>query len=298
MKSSIFSSLFPIFFCIFIMLHNSSCNRANSRKTSPAAQTGAQPVPALVRPAKAPETPTRPFDPFPARREDVVDTIHGHSVRDPYRWMEDSSRPDVQKWLAQQDAYTRQFLSKLPGRDAMARRLSELSYVDWVGPPVRRGNRYFFPRRHADKEKIVYYWQEGIAGTPRVLLDPNTLSSDGSIAVKGVFPSLDGKTAAYLVSVNNADHATLRVVDVLDMGAQEFQPAEELPPPPLAIAAVTSLPLPSDPVTALSEVSATCTTGCCWNCIPARALLDGGVTRSSFLAGPAVSNSVSDRMLM
>jgi len=201
-----------------MMLHDNSCSRGKTPGTTPSAASSAavqpQGQPKLARPSAALAKTPHPFDPFPARREDVVETLHGQSVSDPYRWMEDASRPDVQEWLAKQDAYARQFLSKLPDRGAMTRRLSELSYVDWVGPPVRRGKRYFFPRRHADREKIVYYWQEGVSGTPRVLLDPNTLSADGSIAVKGVFPSHDGKTAAYLVSVNNADHAVLRVMDV------------------------------------------------------------------------------------
>ncbi len=196
-----------------MMLHAFSCTRPK-RVEPPSATVREDSVPPLARPAAAPVETAHPFDPFPARREEVVEKLHGESVADPYRWLEDASRPDVQEWLARQDAHARRFLAELPDRDALARRLAELSYVDWIGPPVRRGTRYFFPRRHADREKTVYYWQEGVRGEPRVLLDPNTLSSDGAIAVKGVFPSHDGRTVAYLVSVNNADHATLRVMDV------------------------------------------------------------------------------------
>jgi hypothetical protein len=202
------------FFCIFMMLHNSSCHRGKSGATTPSAQADANPPPALARPEKAPETPARPFDPFPARRENVTETIHGQSVQDPYRWMEDASRPDVRQWLERQDAYTQQFLSKLPDREAMARRLAELSYVEWVGPPVRQGNRYSFRVVTPTGKKPSTTGRKAYRGRRACCWIPIRLAPDGSIAVKGVFPSLDGKTAAYLVSVNNADHATLRVMDV------------------------------------------------------------------------------------
>lgn len=212
MKLGIFYLLFSILFGFFMI--GSSCNRGEKQQTTPTVQKEKQSLPSLERPKKVTEVPSHPFNPFPARRENVMEILHGQAVYDPYRWLEDASRPEVQEWLTRQNAYARKYLSQLPNREAMTRRLSELSYVDWIGPPVRKGTRYFFSRRHADKEKTMYYWQEGISGTPRVLVDPHSLSTDGSIAVKGVFPSHDGKTAAYLVSVNNADHATLYVMDV------------------------------------------------------------------------------------
>jgi prolyl oligopeptidase len=155
-----------------------------------------------------------PSGPPIARRADVVDTIHGVAVADPYRWLEDVKSQETQAWLTRFDEHTRGYLSKLPGREALAARLTELSYVEWVSPPRRRGTRYFWSQQHKDKEKAVWYWREGKSGKPNVLLDPNTLSEDGSVSVHGVFPSYDGKWIAYKLSKNNKDEATLHLMDV------------------------------------------------------------------------------------
>ena len=126
------------------------------------------------------ETPADPGPPK-ARREDVVDEIHGVRVADPYRWLEDGDAPEVKEWLKAHDDYAHERLEAAPERDALVARLKELSYIDWVSSPRRHGDRYFFSRRHKDKEKVVYYWRQGKDGEPKVLIDPNTLSEDGSI---------------------------------------------------------------------------------------------------------------------
>lgn len=153
MKFGIFYVLFSILFG-FLMI-GFSCNRGKTQPTTPTVQKNKRSLPLLVRPEKVRELPSHPFNPFPARRENGVENLHGQAVYDPYRWLEDASRPDVQEWLMWQNAYARQFLSQLPNREAMTQRLAELSYVDWIGPPVRKGTRYFFSRRHADKEKNI-----------------------------------------------------------------------------------------------------------------------------------------------
>ncbi len=172
-----------------------------------------EPTAATTAPEPAPTPVHKPGPPL-ARRVDVVDTLHGVQVADPYRWLEDGDSEETKKFLADHDAFTRAHLDKLPGRDALTSRLTELSYIEWVGPPIRRGKRFFFERRHKDKEKRVWYWREGKEGTPKVLIDPNTLSEDGSIALKGLWPSYDGKQVAYTLSENNADESTLYVMEV------------------------------------------------------------------------------------
>jgi prolyl oligopeptidase len=149
-----------------------------------------------------------------AAREEVRDTLHGVTVTDPFRALEDATSPSTQRWLTSFDDFTRRQLVALPGRDALAARLTELSYVEWVSAPRRHGKRYFWSQQHRDKEKAVWYWREGRDGERKVLLDPNTWSADGSVALLGVFPSLDGRTVAYKVSANNKDEATLQVMDV------------------------------------------------------------------------------------
>ena len=168
-------------------------------------------------------SPTAPREtcserPPATRREELVEDLHGTPVADPYRWLEDAADPDVQGWLREQDAYARDRLAALPTTAAVRARLAELLYVDAVSAPVRRGTRTFYTRRHKDREKAIYYVREG-DGEERVLIDPNTLSADGSVSVHGVFPSRDGRLLAYKLSVNNADASTLHLRD-LDSGRE------------------------------------------------------------------------------
>ncbi len=175
-------------------------------------------VPAPAAPA-ADAVVTPPPAPWPATRKvDVVDTLGDLTVPDPYRWLEDEKSAEVQGWMGAQDDYARGVLRGLPGRDALAARFKELYYVDAVGTPTLRGNRYFYMRTHADKEKAVLYWREGSDGPEKVLLDPNTWSTDGTVSLGDWAPSWDGKRVAYAQRPNAADEAVLHVIDV-DTGA-------------------------------------------------------------------------------
>jgi prolyl oligopeptidase len=147
-------------------------------------------------------------------REDIKDTIHGVAVSDPYRWLENVSDERVQGWMNAQDRLAREYLGKLPARGSLEARLRELNYFDAVSVPVKRHDRYFYTRRHADKEKAVLYWRQGENGKERVLIDPNTLSADGSISLGGWWPSYDGTKLAYKLNPNAADAAIMYVMDV------------------------------------------------------------------------------------
>ena len=150
----------------------------------------------------------------PSRTVEVTDVLHGVSVSDPYRWLEDVKSPEAQAWMKAQDDLARQRLASLPGRDGLAARLKELLYIDSVSAPQHRGSRYFFTRRHATKEKSVVYWKEGAGGAENVLLDPNGWSADGSASLGGWQVSWDGASVAYQKRVNNSDEATLHVMNV------------------------------------------------------------------------------------
>ncbi len=150
----------------------------------------------------------------PSRTVEVTDVLHGVSVKDPYRWLEDVKAPEAQAWMKAQDDLARQRLASLPGRDGLAARLKELLYIDSVSAPQHRGSRYFFTRRHASKEKSVVYWKEGAGGGENVLLDPNGWSADGSASLGGWQVSWDGASVAYQKRINNSDEATLHVMDV------------------------------------------------------------------------------------
>ena len=150
----------------------------------------------------------------PSRTGDAAEVLHGATVLDPYRWLEDVKSPEVQAWMKVQDDLARQRLASLPARDAIAARLKELLYIDSISAPQHRGARYFFTRRHANKEKSVVYWKEGEGGEEHVLFDPNTWSADGSASLGAWSASWDGTRVAYGKKVNNSDEATLYVKDV------------------------------------------------------------------------------------
>ncbi len=186
------------------------------------------PPPEIAPPPEAPTSPTPP-PPAPSpsvssaanakgtpmtRRDDVKDTLHGTVVEDPYRWLEDGKAPEVQAWMTAKDSVARAELARLPEREAIAARLKELFYIDSLGAPQRRGNRYFYRRRLATKEKAIIYWKEGKDGKEQVLFDPNTWSTDGSTSLGTWSVSWDGKTVAYAVHKNNSDEATLEIMDV------------------------------------------------------------------------------------
>jgi prolyl oligopeptidase len=162
-----------------------------------------------------PAPPTTTATPWPASRRDTTsDTLHGVVVADPYRWLEDERAAETQAWMTAQDDYARAELAKQPGRDALAKRLTEVFYYDAVSAPTHAGGRFFFTRKLASKEKNVVYWKQGEAGAEQVLFDPNTWSADGSSGLKGWWPSYDGKRVAYARSENNADESVTRVFDL------------------------------------------------------------------------------------
>jgi prolyl oligopeptidase len=142
------------------------------------------------------------------------DVVFGVTVDDPYRWLEDAKNPRVLSWMADQDKLTRSTLAALPTQEPLRARLKELFYHDAIHAPYHRGGRYFYSRRHATKEKAIVYVREGEQGEERVLLDPNAMSDDGTVALKNWSVSWDGNLCAYTLSKNNADEATLFVRDV------------------------------------------------------------------------------------
>ena len=153
----------------------------------------------------------------PTRKTDTADVLHGVKVQDPYRWLEEEKAPEVKGWMTAQDDFARDHLRRMPGREAMVKRLTELLYLDRMGPPEHKGGRYFYTRRFAQKEKGIVYVREGHDGAERVLLDPNTWTKDGSDALGGYWPSRDGKLVAYKVRRNNSDESTMYLLDVASL---------------------------------------------------------------------------------
>jgi prolyl oligopeptidase len=145
---------------------------------------------------------------------DVVDDYHGTKVADPYRWLEDPDSERTRAWIAAQNRTTRAFLDAIPEHAAIRARLEELwNYARWSAP-VNKGGRYFFSRNDGLQAQPVLYVSASLDAEARVLLDPNTLSKDGTVALGDVIPSEDGKLLAYEVADAGSDWTTIRVRDV------------------------------------------------------------------------------------
>jgi prolyl oligopeptidase len=138
---------------------------------------------------------------------------HGVKVLDNYRWLEDGQSPETQKWVAQEMAYTRGILNRLPGRDAIHKRLTELLSIGSVTPPVIAGRHYFYTRREGMQNQPVLYVRDGLDGPDRVLVDANKLSADGTTALDWFQPSETGKYVAYGTSPSGSEMSTLHIIE-------------------------------------------------------------------------------------
>ena len=153
-------------------------------------------------------------------RDPVVETLHGIEIADPYRWLEDVESAQVADWITAQNALTFNYLDRLPTRDSIAQRLTELWDYEKFGLPIKRGDRYFFTRNDGLQNQSVLYWAATPADEPRLLLDPNTLSDDGTVALSGYAVSRDGKLLAYGLSSAGSDWQEWRVKEIEETGIE------------------------------------------------------------------------------
>ena len=150
----------------------------------------------------------------PARQDDVVDDYHGAAVADPYRWLEDPDSPETRVWVAAQNELTQRFISQLSLRPQLEKRLTTLWDYPKYTPPVLRDGRFFFQKNDGLQNQAVLYWQDGPDAAPQVLLDPNSLSEDGTVALMSQSYSDDGRLLAYSLSESGSDWQTIRIRDV------------------------------------------------------------------------------------
>lgn len=153
--------------------------------------------------------------PYPTTRAtNQVDVYHGVSVPDPYRWLEDDNSAETKAWVEAQNRVTFDFLEKIPQRETIKQRLTRLWNYERYGVPFHEGDRYFFSKNDGLQNQSVYYTLRSLAGSPDVLLDPNKLSADGTVALSGLAPSQDGKLLAYGLSGSGSDWQEWKVRDV------------------------------------------------------------------------------------
>jgi prolyl oligopeptidase len=149
-----------------------------------------------------------------SRRGEQVDDYHGTLVADPYRWLEDTDSPETKRWVEAQNRVSFAYLEKLPAREPLKQRLTELWNYEKFSAPFKRGGNYFFYRNSGLQNQSVLYVQPSLTAEPRVLIDPNTLSSDGTVALTTISPSEDGRLLVYGTASGGSDWQEFRVRDV------------------------------------------------------------------------------------
>jgi prolyl oligopeptidase len=151
-----------------------------------------------------------------ARRGDTVDTYHGVQVADPYRWLEDPDSPESKAWVEAENKVTFGFLGAIPERDRLRDRLTSLWNYEKYGTPSKHGRRYFYSKNDGLQNQDVLYWTPSVGGKaePRVLLDPNKLSADGTVALAGLSISKDARLVAYGLQSAGSDWTDWKVREV------------------------------------------------------------------------------------
>jgi len=149
-----------------------------------------------------------------AKKTDTVDVYFGHQVADPYRWLEDDNSPETEAWVEAENKITFDYLSKIPFRNKLEEHLKEIWNYPKYRVPFKKGNRYFLFKNDGIQNQDVLYMMNDLESEPELLLDPNTLSKDGTIALADVSVSKDGKYLAYSISSGGSDWNEISVMEI------------------------------------------------------------------------------------
>lgn len=149
-----------------------------------------------------------------SRRAEYTEVLHGVTIADPYQWLEELNAEETQQWIEAQNAVTAAYFEQIPQRAAIRQRLTTLWNYERYGIPFHQGQRYFFTRNNGLQNQAVLYWTTALTAEPQVLLDPNQLSADGTVALSGYAISEDGKLLAYGLSASGSDWTEWRVREV------------------------------------------------------------------------------------
>ena len=149
-----------------------------------------------------------------AAKDGTVDEYFGTKVSDPYRWLENDTSAETAAWVEAENKVTADYLSRIPFRDKVLKRLTELSNYEKIGAPRKRHGKWYFYKNDGLQNQYVMYQADQLGSEPRVFLDPNKLSADGTVALKGVYFSNNGKWAAYSISRSGSDWQEFYVIDL------------------------------------------------------------------------------------
>lgn len=159
---------------------------------------------AMAQKLKYPEAP----------HDNTVDTYFGEKVADPFRPLEDDNSEATAKWIKEENALTRSYLDKMPQRSQYLKRLKEVSNYEKVYTPFEKHGKWYVYRNNGLQNQAVLYQMDKLGGEQRVFLDPNKLSTDGTVALKSISFSNDGKYLVYVISRNGSDWEEIYVKDV------------------------------------------------------------------------------------
>ncbi len=148
------------------------------------------------------------------KKQDVVEDYHGTKIADPYRWLEDDNSAETATWVGAQNEVTFGYLRGIPQRKAIQDRLTKLWNYERFGIPSRQGERYVFSRNTGLQNQSVMWVAEKLDGEPRVLMDPNALAADGTVALSGGSFTDDGNLWAYGISKSGSDWVQYHIRDV------------------------------------------------------------------------------------
>src|SRR5215510_7946034 len=117
------------------------------------------------------------------KKSDQVDNYFGTKVSDPYRWLEDDNSEETKSWVQEENKVTLNYLSKIPYRTQIKKRITELYNYPRTSAPYRQGDYYFYTKNDGLQPQSVYYFQKGLAAVPQVFIDPNKMNAAGTTAV-------------------------------------------------------------------------------------------------------------------
>lgn len=191
-------------------MHMKKAAAAVAVSTSLLASTGA---PALAQAQSCPDN--GPALTYPVTKKGPqTDNYHGATIADPYRWLEDANSAETHAWVEAQNKVTQAYLATIPQRDAIRQRLTKLWNYERYSVPYKEGGRYFYSRNDGLQNQAVLYTMADLGETPRVLLDPNTLAADGTVALAGTAVSPNGSLLAYGTAASGSDWNEWKVRDI------------------------------------------------------------------------------------
>jgi prolyl oligopeptidase len=148
------------------------------------------------------------------QKEDVKDVYFGNTINDPYRWLENDTSKQTEQWVKAQNQFTNAYLEKIPYRNKLRERITALMNYPKESAPQKEGNYFVYYKNDGLQNQSVLYIKEGINGNERILIDPNTLSKDGTVALQSVVFSTNQQFVAYAVSASGSDWQEIYILDI------------------------------------------------------------------------------------